>query len=85
MLFETVISTIKKTSVEDFKDFRSLKASWIDQVSAKFLKDDTPVIGIHLTNIFNLLMKINTFSSKCKIAKIKFLFKKAIKTEAKEL
>ena len=85
MLFETVISTIKKTSVEDFKDFRSLKASWIDQVSAKFLKDDTPVIGTHLTNIFNLLMKINTFSSKCKIAKIKFLFKKAIKTEAKEL
>ena len=59
------------------------KASRIDQVSAKCLKDGAPVISNHITNTINLSIKLDTFSLKCKIAKIKLLFKKIIKTEAK--
>ena len=46
-------------------------------------KDGTPVIVIHLVNIINVLIKLDTFSSKYKIAKVKPLFKKGIKTKAK--
>ena len=59
------------------------KASGIDQISARFLKDIAPVIAIHLANIINLSIKLDTFPSQCKIAKIGPLFKKDIKTEAK--
>ena len=46
----------------------------IDQISAKFFKDGVSVIAIYLTNIINLSIKLNTFTSKYKIAKIMPLF-----------
>ena len=64
------------------KNLDVAKASGIDQISAKFLKDGAPVIAIHLANMVNLLIKRDTFPSKRKIAKIKSLFKKGIKTDA---
>ena len=66
-----------------YKNLDVAKASGIDQIYAKFLKDGTPVIAIYLSNIINVSIKLDTFPSKCKIAKIKPLFKKVIKTEAK--
>ena len=38
---------------------------------------------IHLTNIINLSIKLNSLPSKCKIEKVKPLFKKGSKPEAK--
>ena len=72
-------------SVENILKISNIgKASRIDQVSAKCLKDGAPVISNHIANIINLSIKLDTFSLKCKIAKIiKPLFKKIIKTEAK--
>ena len=65
------------TSVEKIlKNLDVAKASRTDQIFA-------PVIAIHLANIINLSIKLDTFPSQCKIAKIKPLFKKGIKTEAK--
>ena len=55
----------------------------MDQISARFVKDGAPVITIHLANIINLSIKLDTFPWQCKIAKIKPLFKKGIKIEAK--
>ena len=55
----------------------------MDQISARFIKDGAPVITIHLANIINLSIKLDTFPWQCKIAKIKPLFKKGIKAEAK--
>ena len=57
------------------------KSSGIDQISAKFLKNGAPVIAIHLVNTINLSIKLDAFPSKCKIAKIKRLFKKRIETK----
>ena len=72
---------------EDFdlhnEDFDFAKVSGIDHISATFLKDDIPVIAIYLAKIINLSIKLDTFPLKYKIAKIRPLFKKGIKTEAK--
>ena len=65
------------------KNLDVAKASGIDQISVRFLKDDAPVMAIHLANIINMSIKLDTFPSKCQVAKIKPLLKKGIKTEAK--
>ena len=65
------------------KNLDVVKASGIDQISVIFLKDGAPVIAIYLASIINLSIKLDNFPSKCKIAKIKPLFKKGIKSEAK--
>ena len=59
------------------------KASRKDQISAKFLKEGVRITAICLANITSFLIKLNTFPSQCRITKIKSLFKKEIKTEAK--
>ena len=59
------------------------KATGIDQVPAKFIKDGAPIIAKHLTSIINLSIKHGVFPTKSKIAKLKPLFKKGEKTEAK--
>ena len=48
----------------------------IDNISAKCHVDCAPIIAIHLANIINFLMKLGTFPSKCKTAKIKLFFEK---------
>ena len=58
------------TSVEKIlKKLDVAKAYGIDQISARFLKDHAPIIAIHLANIINLPIKLNTFPLQCKIAK----------------
>ena len=59
------------------------KVFGIDQVFEKFLKGVVLVAAINLANIINLLIKLDTFPLKCKIAKIQPLFKKGVKTETK--
>ena len=78
-----VVHNIDVTTVDKIlKNLDVAKASGIEQISAKFLKDGAPVIAIHLANMVNLLIKRDTFPSKRKIAKIKSLFKMGIKTDA---
>ena len=47
------------------KNLDVAKASGIDQISVRFLKDDAPVMAIHLANIINMSIKLDTFPSKC--------------------
>ena len=80
MCEEFVLQNVEVTSVEKIlKNLDVAKAAGIDQISANFLEDGT----IHLAHIINLSIKLDTFSSHCKIAKIKPLFKKGAKIEAK--
>ena len=69
----------RNNSLKDFKELRCLKG----QLSGKLLKHCAPLIAIHLGNIINLPIKPDTFLSQCKMAKIKPLFKKGIKTQTK--
>ena len=79
-----VLHKVGITSVEKIlKNLDVAKASRIDQISARCLKDGVPAIAIHLANIIKLSIKLNTFSSQWKIAKIKALFKNGITTEVR--
>ena len=79
-----VLHNAEITSVEKIlKSLDVAKNSGIDQISARFLKDGAPVTAIHLANIIDLSIKLDTFPSQRKIAKIKPLLRKGIKTEAK--
>ena len=81
---EFVLHIADITSVEKIlKNLDVAKASRIDQSSARFLKGSAPIIAIYLVNIINLLIKLDTCLLQCMIAKIKPLFKKGVKTEAK--
>ena len=73
-----------RTAVDKIsKNLDVATTSSTDQISATFLKGCAPVITIHLAKIINLSIKLDTFPSKCKITKIKKMFKKGIKTELK--
>ena len=55
----------------------------MDKVAGKFLKDGSSILVTPITEICNLSIKLSTFPNKCKPAKLKPLFKKGSKTEAK--
>ena len=52
------------------------KATAMDQIPAKFLREGAEVLALPLRNIINLSIKLSTFPDECKIAKLKPLFKK---------
>ena len=83
MCEEFVLHNVEVTVGKILKKADVTKASEIDQISAKVIRDYAPVIAIHLANIINLSIKLDAFPSQCKIAKIKALFKKGTKTDAK--
>ena len=59
-----VLHNVDITSVEKIlKNLDVAKASGIDQISARFLKDGATVIAVHLANIINLSIKLDTFPS----------------------
>lgn len=51
------------------------KATGIDNISARFLKDGAVAIGLNSANILNLSINNATFLSWSKIVKLKGLFK----------
>ena len=59
------------------------KASGIDKISAKFIKDGATVLALPISQIFNLSIKLSSFPDDCKISKLKPLFKKGSKIDPK--
>ena len=59
------------------------KAAGIDNVSGRFLKDGADVLGIPITQICNLSIRLSHFPKDCKVAKLKPLYKKGTKTDPK--
>jgi len=59
------------------------KAAGIDNIKAVFLKDGASILGKPIAKLCNLSIKLSTFPDKCKVAKLKPLFKKGSKTEPK--
>ena len=54
-----------------------------NQISAKSLIDGDPVVPMFLTNYINLSIKLDTFPSKCKIAKIKHFYNRKLRLKLK--
>ena len=55
------------------------KASGIDKISTKFIKDGATVLALPISQIFNLSIKLSSFPDDCKISKLEPLFKKGQK------
>ena len=74
---------------KQFKQIQSLKscnvnkAARIDNASGRFLKDGADVLGIPMTQICNLSIKLSHFPKDCKVAKLKPFYKKGTKTDPK--
>ena len=59
------------------------KATGMDQIPAKFLRDGAEVVAFPLGNIIHLSIKLSTFPGECKIAKLKPIFKKGARADPK--
>ena len=60
------------------------KASGIDNLSRKFLKDGADVLALPISQLCNLSISLSTFPQHCKIAKLKPQYKKGSRTEPKD-
>ena len=56
------------------------KATGIDDLSGRFLKDGSRVLSKPISELCNLSIKLGSFPDSCKIANLKTLFKKGSKT-----
>ena len=61
------------------------KATGLERISSKFLKDGAQILPLPLCNLVNFLIKQSLFLDQCKIAKLKALFKKGSKSDPKKL
>ena len=52
------------------------KAAGIDGLTGKLIKDGAPYLSSPITQLCNLSISLSTFPEKCKIAKLKPLYKK---------
>ena len=59
------------------------KAAGIDNLSGRFLKDGANILALPISQICNLSIMLSIFPSKCKIAKLKPLYKKGSRTNPK--
>ena len=63
------------------KDLNPSKAAGIDNLSGKFLEDGADILARPISQLCNLSIKLGSFPRRCKIAKVKPLFKKGSKTD----
>ena len=58
------------------KEFKTNKATGIDNLVGRFLKDGSDILCTPIAKICNLSIKLASFPGKCKVAKIKPLYYK---------
>ena len=63
------------------KDIDPTKAAGMDNISGRFIKDAAPVLAKPITQLCNLSIKLSSFPTRCKIAKIKPIYKKGSKID----
>ena len=65
------------------QEFKANKATGVDNLAGRFLKDGSNILCTPTAKICNLSIKLASFPDKCKVAKIKPLHKKGLKTDPK--
>ena len=75
---------VSEKTISDFlKELKTNKATGIDNLPGRFLKDGSKVLATLIVQISNLSIKLSTVPDECKIAKLKPLYKKGKKTDPK--
>ena len=79
--------TFQKISHNDvykiLKDVNVSKAAGLDDLNGKFLKDGANALSFPIAQLCNLSINLSIFPNCCKIAKLKPLFKKGLRTDPK--
>ena len=78
--FEKVSSV---SMLKILKEFKTSKATGVDDLAGRFVKDASNILCMPIAKICNLSIKLASFPNKCKGAKIKPLYKKGLKTDPK--
>ena len=74
--------TIQSRYISDLlKNCDINKATGIDELSGRFLKDGADILTMPITQICNLSIKFSHFPKDCKVANIKPIYKKGTKTD----
>ena len=75
---------VSEKTISDFlKELKTNKATGIDNLSGRFLKDGSKVLANSIAQISSLSIKLSMVRDECKIAKLKPLYKKGKKTDPK--
>ena len=77
------VKVSEKTITDFVIELETNKATGIDNLSGRILKDRSKVLATPLAQICNLSIKLSTVPDECKIAKLKPLYKKGKKTDPK--
>ena len=72
-----------KVILKLLEDINSTKAAGIDNLAGKFLKDGASILAVPISDLCDLSIATSIFPERCKIAKLKPLYKKGPKTEPK--
>ena len=65
------------------KEFKSRKATGVDNLAGRCLKDGSNILCTPIAKTCILSIKLASFPDNCKVAKIKPLYKKGLKTDSK--
>ena len=71
------------STLKILKEFKTNKATWIDNLVGRFLKNGSNILCTPVAKIYNLSIKLGFFPDKRKVAEIKPLYKKDLKTDPK--
>ena len=75
---------LSENNISDFlKELKTNKATGIENLSGRFLKDGSKVLATPIAQTCNLSIALSTVPDQCKIAKLKPLYKKGKKTDSK--
>ena len=75
---------VSEKIISDFlKELKTSKATGIDSLSGRFIKDRSKVLATPIAQICNLSIKRSTPPDECEIAKLKPLYEKGKKTDLK--
>ena len=76
--------TVQSNTISNFVKLCNVnKAAGIDNVCSRFLKHGAKVLGIPITQICNLSIKLSHFPKDCKVVKLKPLYTKGTTTDLK--
>ena len=76
-----LVGTTEKQVLKILQDIKSSKATGIDELSGRFLKDGADILAKPVSALCNLSISRGVFPSACKVAKLKPIFKKGKKTD----
>ena len=76
------LTKVSENTISDFlKELKTNKATGIDNLSCRFLKDGSEVLATPIAQICNLSIKLSTVPDECTITKLKQLYKKGKKAD----